>query len=115
MKMKKFNKTIYFLILENEHGCFQFHVWAKDLNDAKMRASEVYNNENYNEELPRGRGKVSEENFELKKTYTRETKSHVLSIDSSDSFKLFDDGLGKIDSFLDSVSKAIEDFESEED
>ena len=113
--MKKINKTIYFLILENEHGSFQFHAWANSIDDAKQIAVEVYNNKNYNEELPRNRGEVTKEDFELKQIYNRETKSHVLSINGSGFKKIFDDKFDKIDSFLDSMSKAIEDFEDEEE
>jgi len=112
MKMKKVNKTIYCLEIKKDCGEFYFHIWAYNIKEAKELALEVYNNKNYNENLPKDRELASINDVIVKKVYNRETESHVVSVTWMPKINNSDDYRSNcVNSFIDEISKIIDNFE----
>ena len=113
--MKKKNKTVYFLTINNSYGFFQFHVWATCLHEAKSLVIDVYNNQNYDDNLPKNRHQIKVDEVVVENIYEKKIKSHVISSDWSPSIQNADDySTNCVNNFIDEMSKVIDEFEDRE-
>lgn len=112
MKMKKVNKTVYCLEIKKDCGLFNFHIWANGIKEAIELAVEVYNNKNYNDDLPKNRGNVDIKDVKVKRVYNRDTEGHAISVSWMPMVSNIDDYRSScVNNFIDEISKVIDNFE----